>query len=361
MYMSGSLTIDPSKLSHIRRKPTKGFRRIAEILTIGLIAEHEVHQTFSALSILQQVNSVLRSLGITDVVRFTKDDEVVYEDPDSNDTDDMRLVLDRIAKDSRSLSSTIFSRMSLLVEHHLPEITLVIEVRIQRTHAIGQYPIQIIVNGLASSFSEEEAGTATEKMNQSFEDQLGYNAFTDHFREQFDDFLQELEDAVGRHMQVDKVHRSSEAKILRPSQPSDGTTRNTTAAFSAGGDSAPSQHSDPVFQRYDSTSDAFAYCWMWSTFMNLHDIQPQDVTIVDERGGEVGVVDSEGQEHDSAGSYDSAFAGSDESSRNIADTDTGSGFSSWLSSFGGFDGSDSSGGGDSSCGGSSCGGGCGGD
>lgn len=360
MYMSGKLAIDPSNLINIRRKPTKGFRRFAEILTIGLIAEHEVHQTFSALSILQEVNSVLRSLGITDVVRFTKDDVVVYEDPDSNDTDDMRVVLDRVAKDSRAFSS-IFNTMSLLVEHHLPEITLVIEVRIQRTHAIGQRPIQIIVNGLASSFSQEEDETATEKMSQSFEDQLGYNAFTDHFREQFDDFLQELEDAVERHMQVDKVRRSSEVKILRPNSQNNQAGRNTAAAFSSSGDSAPSQHSDPVFQRYDSTSDAFAYCWMWSTLMNTHDIQPQDVTIVDEQGSEVGVVDSDGQEHDAGGSAEWAFTDSDNTSRNITDTGTGSGFSDWLSSFGGFDGSDGGGGGDSSCGGSSCGGGCGGD
>jgi hypothetical protein len=95
--------------------------------------------------------------------------------------------------------------------------------------------------------------------------------------------------------------------------------------------------------------------------MNTHDIHPQDVTIVDEGGGAIGVVDSEGQEHDAAGLPDSALTDSDDASRNIADTDTGSGFSDWLSSFGGFDGSDGGGGGDSSCGGSSCGGGCGGD
>ena len=360
MYMSGRLAIDPQQLANIRRKPTKGFRRFAEILTIGLIAEHEVHQTFSALSILQEVNSVLRSLGITDVVRFTKDDVVVYEDPDSNDTDDMRLVLDRVERDSRAFSSTIFNTMSLLVEHHLPEITVVIEVRIQRTHAIGQCPIQIIVNGLASTFSQEE-DAATERMNQSFEDQLGYNAFTDHFREQFDDFMLELEEAVGRHMHVDKVRRSSEAKILRPNPQNEQAGRNTSSSFSSSGNSLSSQHSDPVFQRYDSTSDAFAYCWIWSTLMNTHDIQPQDVTIVDEGGSAVGVVDSEGHEHDAAGMSDSALTDSDDVSRNIADTDTGSGFSDWLSSFGGFDGSDGGGGGDSSCGGSSCGGGCGGD
>jgi hypothetical protein len=274
----------------------------------------------------------------------------------------MRLVLDRVESDSRGFASTIFNTMSLLVEHHLPEITVVIEVRIQRTHAIGQCPIQIIVNGLASTFSQEEE-TAMEKMNQSFEDQLGYNAFTDHFREQFDDFMQELEEAVGRHMQVDKVRRSSEAKILRPNPQNEPAGRNTAASFSSSGNSLSSQNSDPVFQRYDSTSDAFAYCWIWSTLMNTHDIQPQDVTIVDEGGSAIGVVDGEGQEHDAAGSSDSAFTDSDDASRTIADTDTntGSGFSDWLSSFGGFDGGDAGGGGDSSCGGSSCGGGCGGD
>jgi len=356
MYMSGTLAIDPNLLATTRRKPTKGFRRFAEILTAGLTAEREVHQTFSALSILQEINSVLRSLGISDVVRFSKDNTVIYEDLESHDTDDLRLVLDHVSQDSRSRSSSIFQTMSLLLEHHLPEIALVIEVRIRRTHAIGEDPIQIIVNGLASSFSQQEKDTAAVNLDRSFEDQLGYNAFTDHFRDQFDDFMQKLEDAVRRHMQVDQVRRRSEAKIVRPQQ-----DKSTVAAFGSRGDSSRSRSSDPVFQRFNATSDAFAYCWIWSTMMNSHDIRPQGVTIVDESGGAVGMIDSDGQQHDAMDRADSAFTDSDDASRNIVDvdTDTGSGLSGWLSSFGGF--SDSDAGGDSSCGGSSCGGGCGGD
>ena len=90
--------------------------------------------------------------------------------------------------------------------------------------------------------------------------------------------------------------------------------------------------------------------------MNTHDIQPHDVTIVDEQGDEVGTVDSEGLEHDATEHADSAFTDSDDASRNIVDTDTSSGFSGWLSSFGDSGDSDSGGGGDSSCGGG-CGGG----
>jgi hypothetical protein len=94
--------------------------------------------------------------------------------------------------------------------------------------------------------------------------------------------------------------------------------------------------------------------------MSSHDIQPHDVTIVDEQGESVGVVNSDGLEHDASSNFDSTFTDSDNASRNISDTDTSSGFSGWLSSFGGFGDSDAGGGGDSSCGGSSCGGGCGG-
>lgn len=357
MYMSGKLAINPSQIAHVRRKPTKGFRRFAEILTAGLIAEHEVHQTFSALSILQEINGVLRSLGITDVVRFTKDNTVIYEDPDSDNTDDMRMVLDRVSQDSRGFSGSLFESMSLLLEHHLPAITLVIEVRVQRTHAVGVQPIQIVVNGLAASFSQEAKETAAENLSRSFEDQLGYNAFADDFRNQFDEFMQQLEDAVRRHMQVDKVQRASEAKIVRPQQDS-----STSAAFASSG-AAPgsaSQNSDPVFQRFGAASDAFAYCWIWSSLMNSHEIQPHDVTIVDEQGEAVGVVDSDGLEHDASSHTDSTFTDSDDASRNITDTDTSSGFSGWLSSFGDSGDIDSGGGGDSSCGGSSCGGGCGG-
>lgn len=117
-------------------------------------------------------------------------------------------------------------------------------------------------------------------------------------------------------MRVDRVRRRSEAKIVRPQQ-----DQSIVAAFGSRG-------SDPVFQRFDDTSDAFAYCWIWSTMMNSHDIRPQDVTMVDERGGAVEMIDGDGQQHDAR----------DRSDYNDSDS-----------------------GGDSSCGRSSCGGGCGGD
>jgi len=47
MYMNGFVDIDPSHLTEIRRKPTKGFRRFAEILTLGVLSEKEERETFT--------------------------------------------------------------------------------------------------------------------------------------------------------------------------------------------------------------------------------------------------------------------------------------------------------------------------
>ena len=82
------MTIDPSQLTHIRRKPTKGFRRFAELLTGNLLTKNEEHETFTAID-HAEINVVLRSIGVTDVVKFSKDDQVVYDDSASTSSDDM--------------------------------------------------------------------------------------------------------------------------------------------------------------------------------------------------------------------------------------------------------------------------------
>ena len=65
MYMKSTMTVDPAQLTEIHRiKPTKGFARIANLLTAGVVKTQEERETFCAVSILQQVNIVMRSAGV---------------------------------------------------------------------------------------------------------------------------------------------------------------------------------------------------------------------------------------------------------------------------------------------------------
>lgn len=350
MYLSGLISIDPSHLTQTCRRPTQGFRRFAEVLTAGLLAEKEERETFTALAILQEINLALREMSISDVVRFTKDGHVIYDDSDGQDNDDMPLVLSDLSRSSSGAQPAQFESLSLLLEHHLPSITLIIELKVTRRHRVGEFPIQIIVNGLVTQLqaSGDESELA-QRLEQAFADQETYDRLQESVKQEFETFLMQLEDAVRKHMKLDDLHRHTHVNILRPTQ--------VELADANRHASQPANDPAPVFQRYQADSSPFLYCWMWSSMMHSNNIHCQDVRIVDEQGQ--GLVDV-GQEGFDAGSNDllnaeEPFAGEDASElglQPIGDAESRfSGFfeggdsadgGGWLDSFGsdggGFDG-----------------------
>ena len=75
MYLSGKLNINPAQLTEIEKiKPHKAFKKILYFITGGSIADKRELETFTAISILQQLNMVFRSMGITNIVRISQDD-----------------------------------------------------------------------------------------------------------------------------------------------------------------------------------------------------------------------------------------------------------------------------------------------
>jgi len=373
MYMNGYIDIDPSHVTEIRRKPTKGFRRFAEILTFGAASQQEEHETFTAMSILQEVNIALRTLNITDVVRFSKDNVVLYDDPDGKSDDDMRDALQELQREPSPANEPVFNSLSLLLEHHLPNITLIIDVRIQRTHFVGGFPIRIAVNGLATEFQgNPDDSSFGDRLEQTFVDQESYNVVESNLREQFDAFMVQLELAVRQKMMIDDLRLSTQLKIVRPRN---DAVANSRSAFADGNtESNTSSNTDPVFQRYHSASDTFAYCWLWSSMMHSHGTHVQDATVVDEQGQRLMTIGDEGLNAGESTAFDpeTPFTESDAASfdatsdlsgdstskmQGIGEGDDGSAGSSWLDSFGfgGGDAGDSGDSGGSSC--SSCGGG----
>ena len=95
MYFSGQLKVNPSQESLIEKvKPEKAFRKLLFIMTGGSVTDKRERQTFTALSILQQFNMVLRTMGITNIVRISQDDLDFYMDTDGK-VDDLKEALDK--------------------------------------------------------------------------------------------------------------------------------------------------------------------------------------------------------------------------------------------------------------------------
>jgi hypothetical protein len=278
MYLSATMTIDPSHLTQLRRKPTKGFRRFAELMTGNLLSQREEHETFTALSIMQEINVSLRSIGVTDVVKFTRDDQVLYEDKGAAGSIDLPAAMEVLAR-GRAPQSETFSSLSLLLEHHLATIALIIEIKVSRVHDIGVYPIKISINGLDAELqAAENTKTLNDRLDDVFASQQTYDTYTDTKKAEFEVFIEQLEQAFRSRMKVDNLHRRTYTNVVRP-----GLTPAKQAS-SGNADHHPTSARAPMLQRYDGGSDSLMYLWMWSSFMHSNNTYCHDTTIVSESG-----------------------------------------------------------------------------
>jgi|688.fasta_scaffold00922_2 hypothetical protein len=380
MYFASTLTVDPSQLTTLRRKPTRGFRRLAEIITANALATKEEHESFTAFSILQDFNRIFRSIGVTDIAKITLDSIVLYEDPSGDSQDDFERAI-AAAKDRISdAHQARFQDLCLWLEHQLPNLTVVLRVTIERIHRPGVYPIRIEINGLDSELQEaaENDSLLEDKMNTLFASQESYDSFVVKRKEEFEGFIDRVEKAIQQTIRVDHILRKVTTNVVRaePRPPLLSKKKNTP-------NSEP-----PVFEQYHSTSSStndLAYLWMWSNYMHSHNTHVQNVTMVDEQGSPCATVSEMGLQ---AGENDlfnpnvpleaCDFSSMPELSRTnaeitAADAGESNSIFSWLDGFSlgddsqshnhnfdtGDSGSDGGFDGGSSCG-SSCGSGCGG-
>lgn len=376
MYLQGAITVDPSQLTQLERvKPTKGFARMAHLLTGGLATPQEERETFCAVTILQQLNVVMRSLGVDNVVRLSKDDVVFFEDTEGIEGD-LKKAFDEFAEKATAEEASLFNTLRLLLEHHTDEQTYLIDIRINRTHRVGEHPIQITVNGLPADLAcESGAEFDRDSLNEVFESQQSYDRFVTRHKHLFTEFLDGIEQAFKERMKVDKVSVSSRVKIIRPEQ---RINRRDEVPHDA------DHYYDPVYEDHHGFGDAFFYAWLWSDLCHTNDIHCQDCVLVDSAGADVLSVGAEGIQagEDNTMNVEEPFSAPEASVHNVAsedhlssETDDSPGFfgmlaggsddadsRNWLSSLGDSIGDAFSGGDDggSSCGGSSCGGGCGG-
>lgn len=367
MYLKAVMTIDPTQLTEIDRvKPTKGFGRIAYYLTAGLHQTEEERETFCALSILQQINLVMRSIGINNVVRLAKDDIVFYEDKDGQDGD-LKLALDQFSKKADPDRIKAFDALHLVLEHEVSDVTFLIDIRIKRKHAVGEFPITVTVNGLPNRIAAESSSTEQARLELArvFSSQENYDAYVDQHRKTFDAFIAQIETAFKTTMSVDDVHTTSNLNIIRPKN---RVAHRDEIPISAGA----IDDSDPLFHNHRDYDDSLLFAWMWADLCHDYDIHCTDCSIVDTNGQAVLEVGSEGFQagEGSTLNVDEPFCvpvGNDIEVLNGHDFSAevshfGNSSSGWLDSIGGsFDGDSDAGSGcgASSCG-SSCGSGCGG-
>lgn len=221
MFLSASLSVDPSQLTKIQPiPPTKVFKKLLFILSSGNISEKEEVETLTALSVLQQLNIVFRSLGITNIVRLSKDDIDFYLDEEGK-TDDLKETLDKFSYDVDEIESEVFKTLDLVLEHSDKDFNYLIEIFVRRIHKVGEPPIQIKINGVMKEFQTKTDQPEKEieaKLKPVFDSNEKYQSFVKGKQLKFDQFVSSLEVAIRKAIRIDQIKVESNAKIVRPKE-----------------------------------------------------------------------------------------------------------------------------------------------
>jgi len=362
MYYQGMLKIDPSQLTKIEKvRPEKAFRKFLYFVSRGIVADKIENETFTAISILQQLNKVFRSLGITNIIRLSQDDLDFYLD-EHGKADDLQDAIEKYDLETNEALSIMFKTLYMVLEHNdkNSSFNYLLEIRINRTHQVSDFPIEIKINGLLKEFTLQEGQSADnlkEKMTKLFNSQQAYDAFTETKKLEFSQFVDNLSFTLKKHIQVDDIKTSNKTAIVVPKK----KVRNKE-------EYQPNRYADdPVYHGYYGYTDVLLYTMLWSDMCHDHSINVHDTSLIADDGMLIGDVGEQGIDTGSSNIFDTDQPFDDRMSSASEELSSGEQFdgstdsSNDSGSF--FDSSDSSSSdssSDSGCGSSGCSSGCGG-
>jgi len=287
MFFDGNLAVDPSQLTKIKTVAPDGFfRKMLFVMTGGrLSGDKREQQTFTVLSVLQQFKAIFKDAGIDNVVRLTQDDIDFYFDTEGK-KNDLEEALEAYDLEVNESFSSEFKTLHLVLEHNKGSFHYLIDIRINRTHEVGKYPIEIKLSGLLNEFKAElDDGEAVKaEMQEIFRSQATYDAFKNEKQAEFDRFLQMLSQHIRKFVQVDDLKVESTTKIIVPKN------KPKRVRDSVPNPSAPTT----VFHGYHGFGDMLFYSMMWGSMCHDNHIHVHDTDLVSDSGEMIGSIGSEG-------------------------------------------------------------------
>lgn len=286
MYLSGKLEIDPSQTTLIKRVKEQGvFKKFLDAMTFGQAAKKQEHETFTAVSILQQIYMGLHSISVDNIIRLSVDDYDFYLD-DSGEENDFERAMFEFSARVDPIESELFNNIFLVLEHIKDSIKYLIEIKISRKHQVGEYPIVINVNGVFPEYKLGENETPDDlkkRIKSVFTTQSDYEYFIRNKKLAFNDFLDELEMASKKFIKVDNVKKTSSMQIIRP-----------RTAIKSPEEIRHDRFANPVYYGYYGFDDYFFYSWLWAGLMYDTNIYANDFYLVDDHGRDIINVGDDG-------------------------------------------------------------------
>ncbi|MEH0157691.1 hypothetical protein V6R21_26620 [Limibacter armeniacum] len=281
MYFSGHLKFDPSQATRIeKKKPLNVFGRMFFNLTAGAFSTQEEHETFCAVSILQQLYQVFISLKVDNIIRLSRNNFDFYLDENSV-PDDFRSVVKEFRTGIDSIEAELFDQLSMMLEYEDATFYYLIDININRVHPVGTYPIDIVVNAVLKDFATSTKGDAISlkaKMTNTFASQESYDSYVSNKEQAFNIFLKDLTQKMRQHVGIDDVISETRQKIIRPFKKLEFNNE------------IPLKHprsSAPVYSPYYDYTNSFFYAWLWAELLHQNHIEIHNFDLVNSHGSTI--------------------------------------------------------------------------
>lgn len=276
MFFSSKIEIDPTQITQVSYSGKKSI--IGQALQMLKGASKEELETFTAISILEQIYDGLVALDLKNVIRLAVDDFDYFFDKDSVD-DDLLQAVNTVRYNIDPMISKHFDNIFLVLEAKDEFLKYVIEIRIKRKHKVGEYPIKIHINALFNEFyvdlenAQEQEDALRAKLNELFKSQLDYDIFVQKRFIAYEQFVKKFFFELGKFIKVDAIKHMTDRRIIRP-QKRIFTSKEidyNNSTFS-------------IFYGYKGFREFFLYCWLWADYCYNYNIHLSNVKFIDSHG-----------------------------------------------------------------------------
>ena len=286
MYFFGRLEIDPSQSTLIKKAKTSNvFSKFVDALTFGSMSRKQEHETFTAVSILQQIYMGLRAIKIDNIIRLSIDDYDFYLD-ETGEENDLDKAMFEFTERVDPIDSELFNTIFLVLEHIHGYFRYLIEIKVNRKHKVGEYPIVININAVLNDFFLDKGVTKdilVDKMKALFDKPEDYRTFVATLRSHFNKFLDELGSAAKKFIKVDDIKKETNLLIIRPKRKIKRINEIRHDRFA-----------HPVYYGYYNFDNHFFYAWFWAQTMYEMNVYVSNALVVDEVGNPVFKVGEDG-------------------------------------------------------------------
>lgn len=275
MYFTSKIEIDPSQITKIKRiKKNSLMGSLAAVISKDSKDSKIEMETFTVVSILNQISEGLLKLEIDNIIRLSINGFDFYLDKEEKEHD-LRHAIKVLDKQIDPIESERFENIELVLEHNDDNFKYYISISISRKHKVGEYPIKIITNGLVNEFYTEKFDEKhiVTLMKDKFEDQITYNNMVEKYRTKFEVFNMLLNGFLAKFIKVDGVNYKILQKIVRPKFESNNIRKINF-----------NYDSEPAFHGYSGINKYFTYNLFWMELCRASKLECSKFIVVDHNG-----------------------------------------------------------------------------